>query len=159
GRQDPEHDGGRARPHDPGHPAVEPGGPGPRVERPDLDGRHDEAAVPDGPVLDRAGPGQQGGQQEHAERRNPAEESVMTPRCLYRPARLALAAIALLALAACGKVELYGSVPEQDANEMLAVLLSQGIDAVKTPGKEGKVGIGVDKSDLAHAVDVLRSRG
>ncbi len=65
-----------------------------------------------------------------------------------------------LALAACGgRVELLASIPEADANEVIAALINEGIDAVKVPGKEGMVGIRVDQTQAAKAVDVLRAKG
>lgn len=64
----------------------------------------------------------------------------------------------MLALAAC-KIELYASVTEQEANEILALLLSHGIECAKTPGKEGMVGIQVEESKIAQAVQLLRASG
>jgi type III secretion protein J len=65
-----------------------------------------------------------------------------------------------LALSGCGgKVELLASLPEADANEVIAALINEGIDAVKVPGKEGMVGIRVDQTQAAKAVDVLRAKG
>ena len=65
-----------------------------------------------------------------------------------------------LFLAGCGgRVELLASIPEADANEVIAALINEGIDAVKVPGKEGMVGIQVGKAQSAKAVDVLRAKG
>ena len=75
--------------------------------------------------------------------------------------RACLAALALASLVAgCGSyVELMASMPEQEANEVLAALLDAGIKAEKIPGKEGMVSLRVDKSEVARAVDTLRSKG
>ena len=63
-------------------------------------------------------------------------------------------------LAACaGKVELLSAIPEADANEVIAALINQGVNASKVPGKEGMVGIRVDGDQAARAVDILRVKG
>jgi type III secretion protein J len=63
-------------------------------------------------------------------------------------------------LAACSsRVELLASIPEADANEVIAALVNSGIDAVKVPGKEGMVGIRVEQAQAARAVDILRAAG
>lgn len=63
-------------------------------------------------------------------------------------------------LSGCGgRVELLASIPEADANEVIAALINEGIDAVKVPGKEGMVGIQVGQTQSAKAVDVLRAKG
>ena len=68
--------------------------------------------------------------------------------------------IALFVLAACGnKVELMASMPEGEANEVMAALLNAGIGASKTSGKEGMVGLSVDAHEVGRAVDLLRLRG
>ena len=60
------------------------------------------------------------------------------PHSLARALRLALAALVLSALAACGSsVTLYSSASEGEANELLSVLLDAGIHAEKVSGKEG----------------------
>lgn len=64
------------------------------------------------------------------------------------------------ALAGCGgKVDLLASIPESDANEVIAALINAGIAAQKVPGKEGMVGVRVDQSKVAQAVDTLRAAG
>lgn len=70
---------------------------------------------------------------------------------------LVLLALPLL-LAAC-KVELYSSLTEQEANEILAALLPRGIDAEKVPGKEQTSTINVEKSQLADAIEILKAEG
>lgn len=76
-----------------------------------------------------------------------------------RVRRWAALALALSVLAACGRADLYSAVPEQEANEMIAILLEAGIDADKQAGKDGMVGIAVDKGDMARAVELLKNRG
>lgn len=65
-----------------------------------------------------------------------------------------------LVLASCsGSVELIGALPEQEANEVLAVLLNAKIPAEKIPGKEGMVSVQVEGGKVAKALDALRARG
>ena len=63
-------------------------------------------------------------------------------------------------IAACGgKVDLMASIAEPDANEVIAALSGAGITATKLPGKEGMVGVQVDQSHAARAIDTLRQLG
>ncbi len=70
---------------------------------------------------------------------------------------LVLAGFALL-LCAC-RVELYSGLDEKEANQILAVLLKNGIDGEKVPGKENAWGLRVEKGDLARAVELLQAGG
>lgn len=64
------------------------------------------------------------------------------------------------ALAGCSrKVELMGAMPEAEANEVLAALQNAHIDADKTPGKEGNVGVNIAADQVGRAVDLLREKG
>lgn len=66
----------------------------------------------------------------------------------------------LLVMAACGgRIELMSSMPESEANEVLAALQNAGIPAEKIPGKEGNVGLAVDGQQAARAIDILKSKG
>lgn len=79
----------------------------------------------------------------------------VVPRMLKRALVVAL----LLLVAACGsRVELFTSASEVEANEVISVLLDNGIDARKSISKSG-VAVSVDNQDLARALDILRSRG
>jgi type III secretion protein J len=62
-----------------------------------------------------------------------------------------------VALTGC-KVELYADLSENDANEMLAILLTHGVPASKLPGKD-TVSIRVDEADVAAAVEILNRKG
>ena len=74
--------------------------------------------------------------------------------------RRCLVVLAALLLAACGnQVELMASMPEDEANEVMAALLGAGIGARKIPGKEGRVGLSVDAAEVGRAVDLLRTKG
>lgn len=71
-----------------------------------------------------------------------------------------MTALLAFALTACGnKVELMASMPESDANEVLAALSGAGISAQKISGKEGMVGLSVDATEVGRAVDLLRAKG
>jgi type III secretion protein J len=74
-----------------------------------------------------------------------------------------LSFIALIAccifLVGCSKQNLYANQSEQHANEMIAVLGENGIEAEKEPGEEGTYNVNVSQGDFAKAVEVLRARG
>ncbi len=67
---------------------------------------------------------------------------------------------ACLLLAACGaRVDLMGSIPEDEANEVLAALIKADIPTEKVSGKEGMVGVRVGAGDVGRALEVLRDKG
>ncbi|MDR6201313.1 type III secretion system inner membrane ring lipoprotein SctJ [Paraburkholderia graminis] len=66
--------------------------------------------------------------------------------------------IAALFLAGC-KVELYSSLPESEANQMLALLMLKQIPADKQIGKGGAVTLRVEKDAFVNAVEILRQNG
>lgn len=76
---------------------------------------------------------------------------------MNRMSRAALLSIALL-LGGC-KVGLYSNLSEVDANQMLALLASNQIDASKTLDKSGGLTLQVEKSDFVKAVEILRQNG
>jgi len=61
-------------------------------------------------------------------------------------------------LAGCGKDPLYSKLDEQQANEMLAVLVGAGVDASKVPVEDGW-SIEVARSGVPRAMDVLKAEG
>lgn len=77
-----------------------------------------------------------------------------------RPARVlrSFALAGLLLLAAC-KVELYSGLQEREANEMVAILLHQGIPAERSSVKDRGLVVSVEEGRFADAVDVLRRNG
>ena len=82
---------------------------------------------------------------------------MMTAHFLFRAA---LTTWLTLLLLACGnRVELMASMPEGEANEVMAALQNAGIEAQKISGKEGKVGLTLDASQVGRAVDLLRAKG
>lgn len=59
-----------------------------------------------------------------------------------------------LVLTGC-KVDLYSGLDEKQGNEMLALLLVEGVDAEKIADKKGTVKLRVDKNQLSNAIEIL----
>ncbi|MFQ6547735.1 type III secretion system inner membrane ring lipoprotein SctJ [Aestuariibius sp. 2305UL40-4] len=72
-------------------------------------------------------------------------------------ARLALL-VTVLAVAGC-KSELYSDLDEQEANEIISVLLRHNIDADRQVMKGGQITVLVDDKRFADAVELLREQG
>lgn len=70
-----------------------------------------------------------------------------------------LAVFMALALSACSEQELYGQLSERQANEMVAVLRSAGLDAQKQTKDNGQFALMVAKDDFSQAVELLRANG
>ncbi|MDA9496258.1 type III secretion system inner membrane ring lipoprotein SctJ [Bradyrhizobium sp. CCBAU 11357] len=64
----------------------------------------------------------------------------------------------LLPLAGC-KADLYTKVQEREANEMLGLLLSKGVDAIRVVGKDGTSTIQVEEKQLAYSIELLNDQG
>ena len=75
-----------------------------------------------------------------------------------RTGRPMAALVAMLLLCGC-QTQLYASLPEQEANEMLALLLNGELTATKIQAKDGTHTLMVDEKQFAAAVDLLRVRG
>ncbi|WP_145558803.1 EscJ/YscJ/HrcJ family type III secretion inner membrane ring protein SsaJ [Yersinia mollaretii] len=71
--------------------------------------------------------------------------------------RHALLFVLVLLLTGC-RVELYSGLPEEDANQMLAILMQHNIDAEKQTVEDG-ITLRVDKSQFINAVELLRLNG
>jgi type III secretion protein J len=71
--------------------------------------------------------------------------------------RFCLCVAVLVLLSAC-KIELNTNLNEQEANEMMAKLISEGINVSKSSTKEG-VTLMVDSAHFGDAVDVLAANG
>ena len=65
----------------------------------------------------------------------------------------------MLLLAGCSEVRLYSNLPEQEVNEMVAILRTSGIDSSKVEGDEGKWHITVAEASYADAVAILSDAG
>ncbi|MBB4189001.1 type III secretion protein J [Sinorhizobium terangae] len=81
----------------------------------------------------------------------PARGEIMFSRHL---AVLAL----LLALSGC-KADLYTKLQEREANEMLALLIDNGVDAVRVAAKDGTSTIQVEENQRAFSIDLLKAKG
>ena len=66
--------------------------------------------------------------------------------------------LVLALLAGCSNHELYSQLSERQANEMVAVLRSAGIEADKK-AHEGKFSVLTSKSVLSQAVRTLNAQG
>jgi type III secretion protein J len=90
-----------------------------------------------------------------------ARESSRPPAQRHgRMGRLATWAVALLALVLTGcKTELYTGLDEREANEMIALLIKNGIDATRVRAKDGSSSLHVGESRFAEAVDLLKTNG
>lgn len=66
--------------------------------------------------------------------------------------------ILLAVLGGCSSETLYSQLDEREANEMLAVLLSHGVQAEKA-GLGGVLEIRINRSDLPRAIALLSERG
>lgn len=65
----------------------------------------------------------------------------------------------LLLASGCGEVRLYSNLPEQEVNEMVAILRTSGIKCSKLPGDEQKWHIEVAEDRYADAVAILSETG
>jgi type III secretion protein J len=75
-----------------------------------------------------------------------------------RAARLGLVLATALLVSAC-QTDLYSALNEDDANEMLALLMHDGLAAGKVRAKDGTTAIVIDQAQFAMAVDVLKAHG
>jgi type III secretion protein J len=65
-----------------------------------------------------------------------------------------------LLLAACAKqVPLFSDLREEEANEVMAVLMERGVACTKLPGKEDKWGLHVASEDFPFAMQTLQAMG
>lgn len=79
--------------------------------------------------------------------------------CVARRRRAVLIACLLAsALGGC-KADLYTKLQEREANEMVALLLSNGFDAGRSQSKDGTSAVVVEQSQFARAVDLLKANG
>lgn len=67
--------------------------------------------------------------------------------------------ILVLVVFGCKNSNLYSNLDEEEAVEMQAILLRQGIDCDKTAGKENTWELAVSKNHLADAVEILKGHG
>lgn len=66
----------------------------------------------------------------------------------------------LLFTTACGqRVVMFDGIKEKDANEMMAVLLREGISCDKAASKEDTWSLTIDKASFPRAEEILRAKG
>jgi type III secretion protein J len=82
----------------------------------------------------------------------------MKPACVARLVRVAALSLCAVTLAAC-KVDLYTSLDQRQANEMVAILLQHGIAAERASGKNGRISVTVEESRFAEAISILDASG
>lgn len=82
----------------------------------------------------------------------------MTAKSWHRWHRLAGCVLAVLLLAGC-KVDLYSHLSEQEANEMVAILLRHNIDAGRTVDKDKTLSVQVEQARFADAIELLKEAG
>ncbi|MCG7587240.1 type III secretion system inner membrane ring lipoprotein SctJ [Photobacterium sp. OFAV2-7] len=80
--------------------------------------------------------------------------SFLAPRWL----RWLLIALVVCLLQGC-KDNLYSNLSEQDANQMLALLLNHGVDAEKQGASSDTISLKVEKTQFAYAVELLKQNG
>ena len=69
-----------------------------------------------------------------------------------------LALTMVVFLSGC-QTELYTNISQKEGNEMLSILLSEGVNADKEPDKDNTVKLLIERSQIAFAVDVLKRKG
>jgi len=86
---------------------------------------------------------------------------MLSPRFRSLARALGLVAVVLLTslLAGCGKVPLFSELSENEANEMMALLLQRDIDCAKIAGKDEKWTLRVGQTDFSRAVELLKAQG
>lgn len=72
--------------------------------------------------------------------------------------KISMIGLLCLLLTGC-KVELYGGLNEREANEMVAILLSNGIDSSRNVTKDGVATVFAEKARFADAVMLLKNAG
>lgn len=79
-------------------------------------------------------------------------------RIISRPLRIFLPVLWLLLLAGC-QADLYSGLAEKEANEMLTILLRNGIDSEKVSNRKGVFDIRVARDQIVDAMDILNEYG
>ncbi|MCA8998283.1 MAG: type III secretion inner membrane ring lipoprotein SctJ [Planctomycetaceae bacterium] len=90
-----------------------------------------------------------------SDKQNPTHRRIFSASC----GRLVLWSWCLLAVMGCGKVELYSDLPESEANEMMAVLMENGISCAKQAGDEQTWTLSVSNDRFADSVRLLKEQG
>ena len=72
--------------------------------------------------------------------------------------RFLLVILLVIGVSGC-RTELYTGLTEQDANEILAILQTNGIPAGRKADADGQIAVMVEEAQFASAVEILRSEG
>lgn len=83
----------------------------------------------------------------------------MTKTATTRIRRWSVSVLAVLALAGCGRQELYGQLSERQVNEMVALLQGAGIDARKESREAGQFAISSQQEHFGRAIELLHANG
>ncbi|WP_414663711.1 type III secretion system inner membrane ring lipoprotein SctJ [Horticoccus sp. 23ND18S-11] len=83
----------------------------------------------------------------------------LLPRSLCLGLRLCVGVLLAFVFAGCGKVPLFSELSENEANEMMAILLQRDIVCTKLAGKDEKWSLKVGQADFSRAVDLLKAQG
>lgn len=67
--------------------------------------------------------------------------------------------VSLCLLVSGCKLDLYTNLTERDANQMLAILMANGVNALKEYTADTGVVLRVEEAELAHAIDILSANG
>ena len=70
-----------------------------------------------------------------------------------------IAVLALLVMTGCSKMPLFTDISEQEANEMIALLMERNVTCEKLAGKEGKWIVQVGPDDFPYAMHTLEALG
>lgn len=73
--------------------------------------------------------------------------------------KLGLGLLLALLVTACNQLELYGGLSMRDANEMVALLTRNGIEASREAGAENTFRLTVKKEQFAAATEILAANG
>lgn len=73
---------------------------------------------------------------------------------MFPTSRFFIILFVCLALAGC-KVDLYSGLDEKQGNEMLVLLLMEGIDVEKVADKSNTIKLRVDSNQLSNAIEIL----
>jgi type III secretion protein J len=81
--------------------------------------------------------------------------------CKFGGNRLRLLALApvLLLLVACNEQTLYSDLPEQEANDMVALLYTAGLPATKTLTGDRRFSVSTSQKEFSQAVGLLHGNG
>lgn len=78
---------------------------------------------------------------------------------LLKSIRFLILLLPLFLLSGCNKIELLSGLHENEANQMMALLLENGVECEKLPGAEGTFILHVESDSFARSVEILKEHG